>query len=200
MTDQVPEQQLPQMAAAPPERDIAAELAAKQAAAQQQINQDSQDSGRQMFTGADVAALIEGIQREMAAMKAQMTTLQASQGPQGVHPLLSVARQLRYHLGDMQHADSHASALQLADDLVDAAGNAIDSGNLDPVHGIAARLGRWLDRNPVPPGESYHARQAADIIRYHLGDQTDNFVPRPKAPAIESDRAPARVIPGSVTG
>ena len=170
----------------PPESD--ADLAAKLTAA-----------GATGITEADVTQLILAMQQQMAGMQAQILRLQAEAGPAGPHPLLATARMLRHHLADAEHRDSHAPAVQLADDLVDAAGHAATSGDLTHVKGILARLERWARRHPVPPGEAYHARQVADIIGYHLPDQLDSFVPAPKAPAVAGG-APVKVVAGSVTG
>lgn len=178
MADQVPN--------LPDEADAAAALAAQQTAA-----------GVTGVTDVDVAALIHGMQQQMAAMAAQISQLQAEATPSGPHPLQATARMLRHHLADAEHRESHAPAVALAEDLVEASGHAVTSGDLTHVKSILARLDKWRRRNPVPPGDAYHARQADEIIGYHLPDQVETFVPRPKAPAV-AGAAPVPVITGSV--
>lgn len=172
----------------PDEAAIAAQLQAEAAA------------GNTGQTETDVNLVIAQLQATVAGLTQQMASLQADAVKGGVHPLLATAKMLRHHLADAEHRDSHAPAIQLADDLVDAAGNAVQSGNLEHVTGILKRLDRWSQRNPVPPGESYHARQAHQIIGWHLPDQVDAFVPAPRAAGIASSQPPARVVAGSVTG
>lgn len=189
----------------PDEAVMAADLAAKQAAAQQtQAQTVGGLTDSAPMTGADVDALIRQFQQQMAQQQAyfdqRMTALIAQSGPAGPHPLVATADQLIYHLTDGAHRDSHAPAVQLADDLKDAALNAAESGDTSHVAAIIQRLERWLRRNPVPPGDAHHHRQAADIISFHLPDQLDVFVARPKSPGIESSQPPAKVISGSVTG
>lgn len=172
----------------PDEAAIAAQLQAEAAA------------GNTGQTESDRDLIIAQLQSAVANMQAQMDSLRADAVKGGVHPLLATAKMLRHHLADAEHRDSHAPAVQLADDLIDAAGNAIASGNLEHVSSIIKRLDRWSQRNPVPPGESYHARQAHQIIGWHLPDQLDAFVPAPRAPGLPSSQPPARVVAGSVTG
>lgn len=194
-------QALPTMATGPGEDDVALDAAARIAAAQAAVGQGG-DSGQPLAgtTETDAVALLQQALAQLAIQQQQINQLLAQAGPKGPHPLLAVAKMLRHHLGDGEHRDAHAPAVALADDLIDAAGNAVSSGDLTAVRKIHAGLLKWLDRNPVPPGDSYHHRQAADIIRWHLGDQADSFVPAPKQQGLTSSQAPVRVVTGSVTG
>lgn len=196
-------QSLPAGPQGPDEGQIAADAAAKiadAAARPAQTSDGPADIPLAGTTDIDVEGLLRAALQQLNAQQQQINSLLASQGPRGPHPLASVARMLRHHLADGEHRDAHQPAVQLADDLVDASANAVQSGDLTSVRKISAGLLRWLDRNPVPPGDSYHHRQAADIIRWHLPDQVDAFVPAPSQPGIGSSQAPARVVPGSVTG
>jgi hypothetical protein len=170
------------------EENVAADLAAKQAAAGMGT------------TEADIGALIAHLQAQMEVQAQQIETLLSQRGPQGEHPLVATAVNLRYHLSDMEHSEAHKPALGLADDLVEAAKAAAESGELGPVRAIVQRLERWNRRVRPRPGDDHHGRQAAEIIGDHLADQLDAFVPTPRRPGIASDRPPVPVVSGSVVG
>lgn len=180
MTDPIPGQPAP-------EGDVAAELKAKQDAAEQ--------AG---VTEVDVQALIKAMQEQLEAQAAAIAELKAKAGPQGEHPLVSTAVNLRYHLGDMAHSDAHQPAIALADDLVEASKAAAESGDLSNVTSIMGRLERWARRVKPRPGDDHHGYQAAEIIAAHLPDQVDAFAPLPRRPGIATTQPPAKVLAGSV--
>lgn len=172
----------------PPPEDIAAGLAAKQAAAGDALGP----------TETNVEALVAQMQAQMSAMAAQIQQLRTQAGPSGPHPLLATARNLRYHLADVEGSDAHAPGVQLADDLVEAAGHAVESGDLAHVRNIIGRLERFMRRVAVRPGDDHHGRAAREIISDHLPDQLDAFVPAPRQPGVASSQPPVRVTAGTV--
>jgi hypothetical protein len=192
MTDQsAPDQEMPpQPGRAPSAAEMAAGLKAKQAAA-------AADGGLGP-TETDIEALVAQMQQQMAAMAAQIQQMQAAAGPRGQHPLIATAANLRYHLRDAEGSDAHAPGIALADDLIEAAGNAVESGDLTHVRSILDRLTRFFRRLPARPGDDHHGRQAREIIADHLPDQLDAFIPSPKHPGLGSSRAPVPVVAGSV--
>jgi hypothetical protein len=184
---------IPGPQAAPGEADMAAELAAKQAAAAAA----SEPGAAPMATETDVQALIEQMARQMALMQQQISQLQQDAGDSGEHPLLATARKLRYHLADVEGSDAHAPGVGLADDLVEAAGHAVESGDLQHVKGILGRLERWARRTGTRTGDDHHGLAARALIADHLPDQLDAFVPRPKAPQVGGG-LPVKVAAGTV--
>jgi hypothetical protein len=174
----------------PGEAEVAAGLAARQAA------------GPAGLTGADVKQLLAGIQ----ALQDRVNTLEQEKAAGAAVPVQETAQALRDLVAT--HAahnpgTSHADALRLADDVVDAAKNAADSG--DPAHviSIAGKLDRALMKVHPGPGDHHYFAQALGFVRVHLIDAAEALAPRPaQAPAAEvgSGRPPAKVTAGSVTG
>src|SRR5262252_6968786 len=135
-------------------------------------------------TEVDVAALIAQLQAQVTSQQAAISALQAKAGPQGENPLLATARMLRAHLADVEGEAPSAPGISLADDLVEAAGEALKSGDLYHVNKILGQLQRWAARTSVRPGEDYHGRYVREIIAYHLPDQVDAFTPPVTLPQV----------------
>jgi hypothetical protein len=141
-------------------------------------------------TEVDVAALMA----RMDAMARQLAAMQAGQGAAGEHNLIATAAAARDLIG--QHFEFHRKGpelTRLADDLVDAARNAVDSGDTGPARQVAAKLERMLRLWSPGPGDHHYYAQAYRLLTDALADAADTVT----APA---DRAPAKVVAGSVTG
>lgn len=153
----------------------------------------------------DVNALWAQMQDQMAAMQAQIAQLRAGQQPDGAHPASGTAQQvlelLKIHFAHNPHADG-AAVLGAAEDLLDAAGNAVDSGDVSVARELATRFERILQRNHPGPGQHFYYNQAVDMAANHVHDALDLITgpaPRPAA-AVSSSQPPVKVISGSVTG
>lgn len=175
--------------APPSEADVAADLAAKQSA------------GPAGVTDVDVQALLAGIR----ALQARVDALEDEKAAGNAAPVVGTAETirdlLRVHAAHNPKTD-HAPVLALADDAVDAAGNAVESGDGGELSKIGARLVRAIRKIHPGPGDHHYLNQALGFAEDHLPDAIDALEPRRADPiaAIGSDRAPAKVIPGSVTG
>jgi hypothetical protein len=155
----------------------------------------------------DVRELLLRMQQQQDAMAAEITRLKAGGAAAGEHPLIGSAVSARdliaTHLdhGNLRGPD-HGAALRLADDTVDAARNAVDSGDTSRVRDLAGRAARALRRIAPVPGENHYYRHALDFLESHIPDAADT-VGAPVAsgaPAVTSSQPPARVVAGSVTG
>lgn len=170
-----------------------AELGAKIAAEQAQAGIGT--------TQVDANALLA----EIKAMQARLAQLEAEKATTTAPALVNTAESLRNLLGEhalRTLAGDYAPVLALADDAVDAARNAVTSGDVTYVRQIGDRIARWMRSHAPHPGENHYWRQALDFAEHHLPDAADNHKPSPApaAGAITTDKAPAAVIPGSVTG
>jgi hypothetical protein len=161
--------------------------------------------GGAMPTEVDVPALLARLQAQQDAMAAEIARLKSGQPAGGVHPLIGTATAARDLIA--QHFDrggigDRAGVLALADDLVDAAGNGVESGDTSAVRQIGQRLERALNKVNPGPGDHHYFVNAMQMVRDHLLDAADTVTaPAPSsAGAIGSDRAPAKVVSGSVTG
>lgn len=154
-------------------------------------------------TDVDVPSLLSAIKQ----MSDRVAALEQEKRQQAGNPLVGTAESLRdvlaAHAARTSTGVDHAPALSLADDLVDAAGNAAESGRLEHVASIGAKLETWLKRHHPGPGDFHDFRQALDFAGVHLADALENYqadAPSSAAPAVTSSRPPARVIAGNVTG
>lgn len=156
-------------------------------------------------TEVDVNALLARLQAQQDAMAAEITRLKAGQAPQGEHPLITTAKQARdliaQHFDNGYKGDGPA-VTRLADDMIDAATNAVSSGDTAAVRQVARKLERELNRIHPGPGDHHYFKAALGLVSYHLHNAADTVTEaKPSdAPALGSDRSPARVISGSVTG
>lgn len=165
---------------------LGAQLAAGQVAAGQGLGATDVDAGALLQMIRDMQSRLDSMEAEKAAGA-------------GTHPLKGTVESLLTFL--KLHADP--AAISLGEDLADAAGNALESGDVGIVTKIGGQLLKHLKRNAPPPGENYAYNQALDFAGPHLEDQVDGFTPPRKpqaAAAVTSDRAPAKVIAGNVTG
>jgi hypothetical protein len=155
-------------------------------------------------TEADVTAMLAA----MAAMQSRLDALEAERAAKNAPVLVSTAESLRnllaIHASGVSGATAdHTRALALADDAVDAAGNAVKSGDVSALRQITDKLSRALRAAHPGPGDHDYFRQALAFAEYHLPLAMDTFTddqPASAAPAISSDKPPARVLQGSVTG
>jgi hypothetical protein len=174
----------------PDEQEIAAGLAAQQA------------NGPAGITDVDVKALLAGIQ----ALQARVDALESEKASGAGIPVVGTAEALRDLVAT--HAvhnpgTDHGDVIRLADDVVDAARNAADSGDSGIVHELAGKLVRALRKVDPGPGDHHYFRQAMGFAEVHLPDAADQLVKKPaRQPAAEvgSSQPPATVVQGSVTG
>lgn len=172
----------------PDEQELAAGLAARQAGAPAGL------------TEVDVTALLAGIK----ALQDRVDALEAEKAAGAGTPVVATAETLRdllrTHAAHNPGLD-HSDVLRLADDAADAAGNAAESGDGTELGKITGKLERAMRRVDPGPGDHHWYRQALGFIEVHLPEAAAALVPRPKAaPAVTSDRPPAQVVQGSVTG
>jgi hypothetical protein len=175
--------------------ELGAQLAAGQAAADQPIGAapDAPDP-------AQLLAMIQDLQTRYSQLEQEKRTT-------GAAPLISTAESFRNAVADHvsgkttghQDADKHAEIQGLADDLLDAAHNAVGSGNGDPVLQLARRVEAALRRIHPGPGDHHYFRQAESFIG-DVPELADQLAPPTKFAAVGSSRAPAKVVQGSVTG
>ena len=171
----------------PSDEDLAAQLRAQQAGAPAGL------------TDMDVSALLAGIK----ALQDRVDALEAEKSSGAGLPVVNTAQALRdliaTHAAHTPGTD-HADLLRLADDAVDAAGNAASSGDGGPLTDISGKIARALQRANPGPGTHHSYQQAVGFAEVHLPDAAAQLVPKSRAvAAVGSDRPPAPVIQGSVT-
>ena len=204
MTDLTPEQaaardQIAAQQAGQPLSDDPASLAARLAAGQQAAGEPVGAAP----DGPDPAALLAMIQE----LQGKYQQLEAEKRTAGAEPLVSTAESFRAAVQDHvsgkttggQDPDKHAEILGLAEDLVAAAANAVTSGEAGAVIRIAQRIGQALRRIHPGPGDHHYFRQAESFIT-DVPELADRLAPPTTFAAVGTDRAPARVVQGSVTG
>ena len=156
-------------------------------------------------TETDVHALLTQMQAQQAAMAEEIRRLKAGQAPDGVHPLIGAATSARDLLAvhfDHGGKGNGPEVMRLADDLVDAAGNAVDSGDPAAARQVGQKLDRALMRAHPGGGDHHYFTHALDFIRHAVPDAADTIT-APKqtnAPALSSSSGSVPVIQGSVTG
>lgn len=151
-------------------------------------------------TEVDVAALMA----RMDAMGAQLAALQAEQGTgAGEHNLIGASLAARDLIATHYEFSPRKDELvRLADDLVDAARNAVASGDTGPARTVADRLERKLKMWSPGPGDHHYWTQAFGLVSDHIPDAADTVTAAQpsNAPALGSSSGPAKVVAGSVTG
>lgn len=172
------------------QEEMAAHLAAQQASAPAGL------------TDVDVTALLAGIK----ALQDRVDALEAEKASGAAVPVLNTAEVLRdliaTHAAHAPGTD-HSDLLRLADDAVDAAKNAADSGDGSLVTQISGKISRALHRVHPGPGTHHYFQQALGFADVHLPDAAAQLVPKPaQAPiaAVTSSGASVPVVQGSVTG
>jgi len=154
----------------------------------------------------DVNALLAELLSAQQALQAQVNALQAEKAQAKAEPVKTTAAALKAAI--LEHASGkttgngaidHSALISLADDAVEAAGNAVESGDAGPLAAITARIVRALAKHHPGPGDHHWFRQAQSQAA-DLQDQAEAIVPQRAAAAVTSDRAPAKVVEGSVVG
>lgn len=144
----------------------------------------------------------------MKAMQERLDALEAEKRSRNAPALVSTAESLRdliiKHASGMTvhgQVPDMSQGTRLADDVVDAAGNAVTSGDVSHVRAIGQRIETWLRRiHPGPQDHPYYS-QAVDFASHHLPLAADQVTgPQPSGALPVSGAAPVSVIPGSVTG
>ena len=138
-------------------------------------------------TGVDVDALAA----QIAAMQTRLDAADAEKTRAAGNPLADIVTTIKHFLGG--HGDP--TAVELGNDLSAAVDEAGKSGDTTQVAKIADKLSRHLDRNRPVPGENYHFNNARAFVA-DLPDVIENF--KPVGSAV--DKAPAKVVAGSVVG
>lgn len=152
----------------------------------------------------DTAALLAQMQAQMQALAEQVTRLRQGQAGDGVHPVIGTAASIRDMLAvhfDHNPGPAAGGVLRLADDVTDAARNAVDSGDVSVVRDLGGRLVRALKRNHPGPGDHHWFRQALDFAENHLPEAADTVgAPAPSGAPALGGGAGVPVVAGSVTG
>jgi len=156
----------------------------------------------------DVNELLKQLLATQASLQAQVDALQAEKAQAKAEPVKATAEALKNAI--LEHASGkttgnpsidHSALISLAEDAIAAAAEAVLPGGTGvALAGIAVRIERALTRFNPGPGDHHYFRaaqsQAADLV-----DQAENLAPVPAtAGAIGTDRAPAKVLAGSVVG
>ena len=155
-------------------------------------------------TEVDVAALLAQLQAQQAAMAEEIARLRGAQAPEGEHPLVSTAAAARELIAthfDRGYKGDAAAIGRLADDLVDASGNAISSGDTAAARKIARQLEVELSRVHPGPGDHHYFKNALALVGYHYPIAADTVTEAQpsNAPAVSGAPAP-KIVAGSVTG
>lgn len=172
-----------------PDDQLGAQLAAGQAASGVPLG----------ATDVDVAQLLAGIaqmQERIAALEAEK---RSGQAPALIGTVESLQDLLRVHDSQTPGID-HTEVLSHADDLLEAARGAVQTGDVSHVTQIGQRIARWLDRHHPGPGDHHYYAQARDFAGPHLDDAASSLEVPISAPAVGSSRAPVPVLQGNVTG
>ena len=169
----------------PPETDVAA------AASASGLGATEVDVNKLM-------AFIAGLQQRVESLEAEKA---AGRGM----PLVGAAESLRdLFTTHAKHNPGQdlADGKRLADDVVDAAGNAVKSGDVSSLRSVTEKMARYLKRIDPGPGDHHYFRQAVHFAEAHLPDAMDRYTPpqAPAAAAVSSPRGSVPVISGSVTG
>lgn len=155
-------------------------------------------------TEVDVAALLAQMQAQQNAMAAEIARLKAGAGPQGEHRLIADARAARGLLAEHFSRGARGNAgdvLRLADDMIDAAGNTVQSGDTGPARQVLARLTAALHAVHPGPGDHHYFTQALSIAEHGLPQAADTITgPQPSGAPAVAGGAPVKVLAGSVTG
>lgn len=170
--------------------ELGAKLAAGQAAANVHVG----------GTEVDAEELLAAIQ----ALQERVASLESEKRAQTADPLVNSVESLRALLSlhaAMSPGIDHSAVGGLAEDLADAAGNAVKSGDVGHVEKIVGKIEAWLHRGGNPgPGDYPYFRQALDFAQYHVPEAAANVTPPTEAVAIGTSRPPAKVLQGNVTG
>jgi hypothetical protein len=158
---------------------------------------DAAEQMAQGSTGLGVTeADIEGILSQLRDVQTRLDQAERERIKSAPPVLVSTVDSLLHHLEG--HGDP--DALDIGKSLQEAAVNSTQSGDTGPMVKIAAKLARHLQRNAPYPGENYHYKAAADWAANHVPDAIDAFVPPAASQAVTSDRAPVKVVEGTVVG
>jgi hypothetical protein len=143
-------------------------------------------------TAVDPRVLLAAIQQ----MQERVAVLEAEKAQQHAPALLAAAQSL----ADQLAGHSHQPLVNATAELVDAAANAVKSGDVTFVKKIAADIAELLHRNHPGPGDNHVHRQALDWAEVHVPDAADRLPP-PSRPVLAGTGGPAtQVITGHVTG
>jgi hypothetical protein len=165
---------------------------------------DSIDASGASATEVDVAALLAQMQAQQDAMAAEIAKLRGSQAPAGEHPLVSTATAARELIAthfDRGYKGDGAAIGRLADDLVDASQNAVQSGDPSAARQVAKKLEVELNRVHPGPGDHHYFKNALALVGYHYPIAADTVTEAQpsNAPAVSGASAP-KIVAGSVTG
>ena len=134
---------------------------------------------------------VDQLAAQIAALQGRLGQLEDEKTKAAGNPLADIVTTIKHFLGG--HGDP--AAVELGNDLSAAVDEAGKSGDTSAVAKIAAKLDRHLARNQPYPGENYHFNNARAFVA-DLPDVIENF--KPVGSAV--DKAPAKVVAGSVVG
>jgi hypothetical protein len=146
---------------------------------------------------------VEAMVKAMVAAEVKRIMAQHA-GAEGEHNLIGTMAQARALIAT--HFEFHPKKdelLRLADDTLDAAKNAVESGDTGTVRQVASKLERRLNFFHPGPGDHHYFRQALSLVSSSLPDAADTVTeakPDYSKPAVGSSQAPVKVLQGSVTG
>lgn len=152
---------------------------------------------RSAVVGAAPAAIdVDQLHATIAAMQAQIAQLQAAKtaaaGPPVVEAANVLADAVGKHVNPASSAD-HAALARLADDVKDAASNAVKSGSGQQVTQISGKIATALEATHPGPGDHHWYQVALDWAKVHLPQAASELQAPP--PAVSGT-----VVQGSVTG
>lgn len=182
-----------------PNQAVAEQLAGQAASVPVQgVDEQELAAAAQSHIGQGVTeADIEGILAQIKAMQARLDQAEAERRASTPDTISSSVDQLFHQL--LNHGDT--IAIELGKDAVEAAKSIAEGGSIGPLMTIAEKLTARLLKNPPAPGDQFHYRQVLDTAQTHIPDVLNAYQPPPQsAGAIGSDRAPAKVVAGSVVG
>lgn len=156
-------------------------------------------------TEVDIAALLRRMQAQQDALSAEVARMRAAQGATSGEPRLiadsRAARGLIAEHFDRGYRGDGPAVLRLADDMVDAAGNAVQSGDTGPARDVMGKLARALHGVHPGAGDHHYFTQALSIVEHSLPAAADEITgPQPGSAKAVSGGAPVKVLAGSVTG
>src|SRR5215472_12718138 len=147
---------------------------------------------------------VEQLMAAIGQLNARLAQLEAERAAEHAPALVSAAESLlslvTTHLTGItvgQAVTGAEAVVRLCEDLVDAARNAVRSGDVTHVRAIAARVEKWLGQHHPGGGDHHYFRQAQQFAEYHIPGAADQVTgPQPQYVQVGGGK-PAPVVAGS---